>query len=226
MRCVIVGRGLYSFKGSGYVRGGIFDRIVLIQDDVSVRFRDKMHKRLGAVAAEGAPEFTETDLFKIPADVGFDPTKPFRIQLLVHREVGPIEKVFTTFDLGYQLPEKYLRAVAPPPAAEVPDAVAEVTTQDETAAHQALWKRIWADKQLEIAVTAGDAGRADAGVLLPGPGHPQCPRLLLVPHGVPDRDAGLSGLVCQCAAVGREPDGAFRGAGQRVSAGRPSFWTR
>ena len=26
----IVGRGLYSFKGSGYVRGGIFDRIVLI----------------------------------------------------------------------------------------------------------------------------------------------------------------------------------------------------
>jgi NosR/NirI family nitrous oxide reductase transcriptional regulator len=122
---------------------------------VSVRFRDKMHKRLGSVAAEGAPEFTETDLFKIPADVGFDPTRPFRIQLLVHREVGPIEKVFTTFDLGYQLPEKYLRAVAPPPAPELPDAMAEVTTQDETAAHQALWKRIWADKQVEIAVTAG-----------------------------------------------------------------------
>jgi NosR/NirI family nitrous oxide reductase transcriptional regulator len=147
---VIVGRGLYSFKGSGYVRGGIFDRIVLIQDDVSVRFRDKMHKRLVAVQAEGAPEFTEADLFKIPADVGFDPTKPFRIQLLVQREVGPIEKVFTTFDLGYQLPQKYLRAVAPPP---VPDAVAEVTDQAETAAHQALWKRIWADKQVEIAIT-------------------------------------------------------------------------
>ena len=151
---VVVGRGLYSFKGSGYVRGGIFDRIVLIQDDVSVRFRDRMHKRLVAVAAEGAPEFTEADLFKIPADVGFDPTKPFRLQLLVHREVGPIEKVFTTFDLGYQLPQGYLRAVAPPPAPEVPAAVTDVTTQDESAAHQALWKRIWADKQLEIAVTA------------------------------------------------------------------------
>lgn len=151
---VVVGRGLYSFKGSGYVRGGIFDRIVLIQDDVSVRFRDRMHKRLVTVAAEGAPEFTEADLFKIPADVGFDPTKPFRLQLLVHREVGPIEKVFTTFDLGYQLPQGYLRAVAPPPAPEVPAAVSDVTTQDEGAAHQALWKRIWADKQLEIAVTA------------------------------------------------------------------------
>jgi NosR/NirI family nitrous oxide reductase transcriptional regulator len=147
---VVVGRGIYSFKGSGYVRGGIFDRFVLIQDDVSVRFRDKMHKRLIGIQAAGAPEFTEADLFTIPADVGFDPTKPFRLQLLVHREVGPIEKVFTTFDLGYQLPEKYLRAVAPPP---VPDAVAEVTTEDEAAAHRALWQRIWADKQVEIAVT-------------------------------------------------------------------------
>ncbi len=150
---VVVGRGLYSFKGSGYVRGGIFDRIVLIQDDVSVRFRDKMHKRLVAVAAEGAPDFTEADLFKIPADVGFDPTKPFRIQLLVQREVGPIEKVFTTFDLGYQLPPQYLRPV--PVAAPQDTGPAEaVAAQEETAAHQALWKRIWADKQLEIAITA------------------------------------------------------------------------
>lgn len=148
---VVVGRGIYSFKGSGYVRGGIFDRIVLIQDDVSVRFRDKMHKRLGSVAAEGAPEFSETDLFRIPPDVGFDPTRPFRLQLLVHREVGPIEKVFTTFDLGYQLPQKYLRVIAPAP---VPEAVAAVTDQAETAAHQALWRRIWADKKPEIAVTA------------------------------------------------------------------------
>lgn len=152
---VVVGRGIYSFKGSGYVRGGIFDRFVLIQDDVSVRFRDKMHKRLVGVQAEGAPEFTEADLFIIPADVGFDPTRPFRLQLLVHREVGPIEKVFTTFDLGYQLPDKYLRAVAPPP---VPEAVAAATTEDEAAAHQALWQRIWAGKQLEIAVTAAMLG--------------------------------------------------------------------
>lgn len=152
---VVVGRGLYSFKGSGYVRGGIFDRFVLIQDDVSVRFRDRMHKRLVAVATEGAPEFTEADLFRIPADVGFDPTRPFRLQLLVQREVGPIEKLFTTFDLGYQLPQKYLRAVTPPP---IPEAVTDVTTQDEAAAHQALWKRIWDDKRLEIAVTGAMLG--------------------------------------------------------------------
>ncbi|WP_424930465.1 4Fe-4S binding protein [Amaricoccus tamworthensis] len=148
----IVGRGLYSFKGSGYVRGGIFDRIVLIQDDVSVRFRDRMHKRINTIAAEGAPVFSEADLFKIPADSGFDPTKPFRIQLLVQREVGAIEKVFTTFDLGYQLPSHYIRAVSAAPAREIPDSVAAVTSQTELDAQQALWKRIWVVKQVEIFV--------------------------------------------------------------------------
>ncbi|MEY8117444.1 MULTISPECIES: 4Fe-4S binding protein [unclassified Falsihalocynthiibacter] len=148
----IVGRGLYSFKGSGYVRGGIFDRIVLIQDDVSVRFRDRMHKRINTIAADGAPAFEEADLFKIPADSGFNPTEPFRIQLLVHREVGAIEKVFTTFDLSYRLPEKYIRPVAVAPTTEVPASVEDVLSQTEADAHQALWKRIWAGKQVEIAV--------------------------------------------------------------------------
>jgi NosR/NirI family nitrous oxide reductase transcriptional regulator len=145
----VMGRGLYSFKGSGYVRGGIFDRIVLIQDDVSVRFRDRDHHRLGGIALTGAPEFTEMDLFRIPAGVGFDPTKPFRIQLLAQREVGPIEKVFHTFDLAYQLPQKYLRAVAPP--AKEAAAVAE---RDEGTAQADLWKRIWNDSKLKIAVLA------------------------------------------------------------------------
>ena len=143
----IAGRGLYSFKGSGYVRGGIFDRIVLIQDDVSVRFRDRDHRRLGGIALTGAPEFTKMDLFRIPANVGFDPTKPFRIQLLAHREVGPIEKVFHTFDLGYQLPQKYLKAVA-----AVPVEVTAVADHDESSAQADLWKRIWRDKKVEIAV--------------------------------------------------------------------------
>ncbi len=143
----VMARGLYSFKGSGYVRGGIFDRIVLIQDDVSVRFRDRDHRRLGGVALAGAPEFTEMDLFRIPAGLGFDPTRPFRIQLLAQREVGPIEKVFHTFDLGYQLPQKYLRAVTPP----AKDVVA-VADRGEGTAQADLWRRIWRDSKLKIAV--------------------------------------------------------------------------
>ncbi len=145
----VMGRGLYSFKGSGYVRGGIFDRIVLIQDDVSVRFRDRDHRRLNRIALDGAPAFTEMDMFRIPDGLGFNPEKPFRIQLLVQREVGPIEKVFHTFELGYQLPQKYLRAMAAP----VVEAIA-VADQSEVSAQAELWQRIWRDSQLKIGVLA------------------------------------------------------------------------
>ncbi|MDP2737450.1 MAG: 4Fe-4S binding protein, partial [Pseudorhodobacter sp.] len=134
-----------------YVRGGIFDRIVLIQGDVSVRFRDRMHRRLGEIAAPGAPDFAELDLFKIPADVGFDPTKPFRLQLLVQRNVAAIERVFITYDLGYQLPEHYLRTAAAPQTAATPDATQARGADDEQGAQSALWKRIWMDKKVEIA---------------------------------------------------------------------------
>ncbi|MFX0541961.1 4Fe-4S binding protein [Roseovarius sp. S4756] len=152
---MVAGDGIYSFKGSGYVRGGIFDRIVLIQGDTSVRFRDKMHRRLGAVAAEGAPDFSETDLFKIPADAGFDPTEPFRLQLLVQRDVAAIERIFTTFEMSYDLPAHYMQKVpgsAPAPAA--PSDAQLAADQDEMAAQSALWKRLWKDKTQEIIVLA------------------------------------------------------------------------
>src|SRR5690606_23447763 len=51
---IVAGDGAYSFKGSGYVRGGIFDRIELLQDGQGIRFRDRNHTRIGDLAAEGA----------------------------------------------------------------------------------------------------------------------------------------------------------------------------
>ena len=133
------------------MRGGLFDRIQLIQGDVSVRFRDRDHRRAGTLAAAGAPSLTETDLFRIPADSGFDPAAPWRLQLLVQRAVGPIEKLFTTFDLAYQPPERFLRPV---PVAAAPAPVSETaieTEAGEAEAKAALWQRIWREKRLEIA---------------------------------------------------------------------------
>ena len=146
---LIMGRGTFSFKGNGYVRGGIFDRIQLIQGDISVRFRDRGHRRLGKLAAEGAPSFVEIDIFKIPADSEFDPTKPWRIQLLTQRVVGPIEKTFLTYDLGYKIPAQYLTSLVAP----VLDTVVETDT--DAAARKALWQRIWKSKTIEIGLLIG-----------------------------------------------------------------------
>ncbi len=146
---LIMGRGVFSFKGNGYVRGGIFDRIQLIQGDISVRFRDKGHRRLGKLAAEGAPSFVEIDMFKIPADSGFDPTKPWRIQLLAQRVVGPIEKTFLAYDLGYKIPAQYLTSLA------VPTLDTVIESEADTAARKALWQRIWKSKTIEIGLLLG-----------------------------------------------------------------------
>lgn len=139
---LITGRGRYSFKGSGYVRGGIFDRIQLIQGDRAVRFFDREHRRLGRLATPDGPEFVELDIFKIPADSGFDPAEPWRIQLLVQRATGAVDKAFLTFDLGYQLPSQFIQA-AP---------VVHAPVEDEAAAKAALWQRIWRDKQIQIGI--------------------------------------------------------------------------
>ena len=142
---LLMGRGRYSYKGSGYVRGGIFERIQLVQGEFSVRFRDKDHRRIGDTAAVGAPEFSEVDLFRIPADSEFDPTQPWQLELLVQRAVGPVKKSFITFALGYSLPGEFLKPVIKP-------ASPAVDREDEAAARAGLWKRIWESKKIEIAI--------------------------------------------------------------------------
>ena len=141
---LVAGNGLYSFKGSGYVRGGIFDRIRLVQGENSFRFRDRDYKRLGDVAAEHAQDFREVGLFMLPAEAVFEPTAPWRLELLVHRAVGALEKDFLRYDLRYVLPERYVErapAVAEAPTAAPPDD-----------GREPLWRRVWQEKLVDVSV--------------------------------------------------------------------------
>ncbi len=146
---LLAAQGLYSFKGSGYVRGGIFDRFQVIQGDRSIRFRDRTHKRLRKIAAAGAPKLKEVDLFRIPAEMEFDPAKPWRVELLVQRATGPTEKAFLTFDLSYTAPDKYFKD-DPAGAAEVADQGSEAPAP--ALAEGPLWQRLWHQKIFEIVV--------------------------------------------------------------------------
>jgi NosR/NirI family transcriptional regulator, nitrous oxide reductase regulator len=146
---MITANGPYSFKGSGYVRGGIFDRFEVVQNDNAIRFRDIHNKRLRKIAANGAPELQDVDLFKIPADIEFNPVQPWFIELLVSRETGPRSKLFTTFDLHYQTPEHYLKTIEQKAEnIETSASVIEESLSEETP----LWKLLWQDKLWQLIV--------------------------------------------------------------------------
>jgi len=156
---LVMGAGRYSFKGSGFVRGGIFDRIELVQGLESVRFNDKSHTRIGALAAAGAPRFKEIALFVVPSTVPFDPAQPWQLKLLVQRAVGALEKAFLVFDLRYLPPEKYLKREQPAVVVgETPQAPETGVTQTGpsatavAAAETPLWLRIWQNRWVDIAV--------------------------------------------------------------------------
>lgn len=143
---VIAANGAYSFKGSGYVRGGIFDRIAILQGDQSIRFRDHDHMRLGEIHAAGAPEFRDVDLFRLPPGSSFDVTQPWRLQLLVQRAFGARSKSFLTYNLGYQLPAAYLKPLPSPTPAATATAV---PSQPEG---PPLWQMMWRAKAAQITV--------------------------------------------------------------------------
>jgi NosR/NirI family nitrous oxide reductase transcriptional regulator len=153
---LIAAKGRYSFKGSGYVRGGVFDRFQIIQGDESYRFRDRNHKRLGEVEAKGAPEFSEVDLFYIPKERSFDPTAPWRLELLAQRAIGPTQKAYLTFDLDYRAPSEYLRRIEPAaattsePAPESADVTLATLFEHNS---DALWVKLWREKIPEILIT-------------------------------------------------------------------------
>ncbi len=158
---LIAGEGRYSFKGSGYVRGGVFDRIRIVQGDEVIRFRDHDYRRIGEIAAASAKHFSEIGIFVVPEETPLDPSQPWRLQLLVQRQIGALDKAFLNFDLGYTLPQKYLKsaeaAEAPAPAAVqaalaigAPPQVSTVKASGNGG--EPLWQKIWRQHVVDIAI--------------------------------------------------------------------------
>ena len=139
---VVLGRGLFSYKGSGYVRGGIFDRVQLRQFGNVISFRDMDHQRLSDVFARGMPEFTEMSIFIVREPARFDPGSPWSLELLVRRQTGPLSSTFSSFELPYQLPEPYLERPLP--------SVEELAALEE--AGRPMWLTIWYQKTFQITV--------------------------------------------------------------------------
>jgi NosR/NirI family nitrous oxide reductase transcriptional regulator len=109
----IVANGSSSFKGSGFVRGGIYDRIQVSQDMDTFTFRDTDYLNLYNINAVGAPQFNESAIFIIRSS-SFSAAYPWNLVFLgnkVDKQTGA--KTFANFDREYWLQDRYLAGGRP-----------------------------------------------------------------------------------------------------------------
>ena len=129
----IIANGVASFKGSGFVRGGIYDRIQLNQDGDTVTFRDTDYLNLYGIEAVGAPAYKESGIF-IVRHPGFSAAYPWNLAFLgnrMDRETGT--RTFASFEQEYWLPARYLEGGRP--AWQRPEAT---------------WEKVWKSRFIEI----------------------------------------------------------------------------
>ncbi len=106
----VIANGISSFLGSGFVRGGVFEKFHLEQGYSSIIFRDFNFSYISALNIKGVPNFKEGGIFTIPLSK-FNPILPFHIVFTFHKHVshGSMLKKesFQTFYTSYHLPDEY-----------------------------------------------------------------------------------------------------------------------
>ena len=132
---VIRTAGQESFKGSGFVRGGIYDRVQVKQGADSFTFRDLDYLNLYGLEAAGAPSPTESGIFIIRKG-SFSAAYPWKLSFLgnrVDRATG--HRSFANFEAKYWLADDLLEGGRP--VVKEPDAP---------------WVRVWKTRALEISL--------------------------------------------------------------------------
>jgi len=131
----VMANGEYSFKGNGYVRGGIFDRTQLHQSNQVMVFRDLDYIRLSDIYVEGFPGFSEMAIFIVRAKDEFDMGLPWQLELVVRRQTGPVKSLFKSFYADVQPLEAYITRPEPVVDEELP-----------------LWVKVWHEKTFQVGV--------------------------------------------------------------------------
>lgn len=95
---IILNNGTWSFKGSGFVRGGIFDRFRIEQDGNMFTFRDSDFKNVYDLNLVDIDDYRESGIF-IVNNNKYKPWKPWNLILLLD---------YKTFSITYKTPDIFL----------------------------------------------------------------------------------------------------------------------
>jgi transcriptional regulator of nitric oxide reductase len=156
----IASSGPYDFFGTKYFQaseGNLFDRIRLVQGGRTFTF----HQRDYTYALPPSGQQLAA-LLALPPNSGFDPQRPWRLELLVHGTGA--RAVTLPFGLDYTLPE-FVKNGTPPPIPPTPVAAAaqpapalaqdplpELDLDEEP--QVAAWVEAWSDARTDIIILA------------------------------------------------------------------------
>ncbi len=133
---MFLGIGSMSFKGTGFARSGIFERIRVLQGYETTIFRDVDYTNLSRVMLDGAPAFREAGLF-IAREGKIDPGKPFEVSFVVSQQQKQKSFIreFSSINSSLKLPNSVYRAVE-----------TKAANQGSTE----FWKVQWKQRQTEV----------------------------------------------------------------------------
>jgi NosR/NirI family nitrous oxide reductase transcriptional regulator len=159
----VASNGPYDFLGTKYSRDGRFDRVRVVQDGRTFEFMQGDYKWVNPYA-QGIRGVQGAGLFKLPANAGFDPLKPWRLELLVNgvgsgTDAAPVT---VAFGLDYTIPDaKVLAELGNERRAEpAADQTAAADSKDsdfllppEAEQQQvAPWVEAWHDSRVNVAI--------------------------------------------------------------------------
>jgi NosR/NirI family nitrous oxide reductase transcriptional regulator len=133
---LVASNGPYDFLGTRYFRdadGRRFDRLRVVQGGRVFEFVQTDYQRIGTGrGGEGVRGQQDAGLFALAADTGFDPVKPWRLELLVNSAGSAL--VMIPFGLDYKIPDAHVLMPDQPP---VP-----------------AWVEAWRDNRVNVAILA------------------------------------------------------------------------
>lgn len=133
---MVINDGAASFKGSGFVRGGIYDRIQVKQGRSSFTFRDTDYLNLYSVQAAAHPTFHESGIFIVRGGQQFSAAYPWQFVFMGNKQDKDSgSRVFANFEQEYWLAAAYLQGGRP--TVQRPDPA---------------WLKVWKSRALEISL--------------------------------------------------------------------------
>jgi NosR/NirI family nitrous oxide reductase transcriptional regulator len=158
----VASSGPYDFLGTKFFLEGRFDRLRLVQDGQTFGFTQTDYRWLNPYAEGIQGQQQHAAVFALPANAGFDPSKPWRLEILVNGTGAAPMTV--AFGLDYKLPD--LSALTRPDDAARPVVVDRTTVADSKigdvqlsaeadAPSVPVWVEAWRDSRVNVAILAG-----------------------------------------------------------------------